>query len=207
MPVSYKGVLINYNPTNPAYRVWDYTKQRVYNVAAPAFDKKADPRWWRTPDAILQDEDEPLLFLESPPPPTGPSAPVSEIIDSSPDDDTPDDDASTLPLVQPAPALAVLPVPIVLPLPDQTLGLQEVPGPRRSTRENRGVPLTRTADMLMAATLEISDTNPKTYKQVLRLPNAAKWVGACAGEVAFLVKNKVFEVVDRPVCTSFGNHR
>lgn len=97
MSVSYKGVLINYSPTTPAYRVRDYSKQRVYNVAAPAFDEEADPGWWRTPDAVLQDEDEPLLFPDFPSLPAGPSAPVSEISDSSLDNDTSDDDASTLP--------------------------------------------------------------------------------------------------------------
>ena len=49
MPVSYKGVLINYSPCSPAYRVWDYTWKKVYDVAAPAFDEDADPGWWRTP--------------------------------------------------------------------------------------------------------------------------------------------------------------
>ena len=54
------------------------------------------------------------------------------------------------------------------------------------------------ADMLMAATLEISDSDPKTYKQAMKLPDSAKWVEACAAKVASLVENSVFEVVDRP---------
>ena len=62
------------------------------------------------------------------------------------------------------------------------------------------------ADMLMVATLEVSDADPKTYKQPIKLPDAAKWVAACAAEVASLVENKVFEVVNRlvakPVITS-----
>ena len=41
MPVSYKGVLINYRPSSPAY-----TRQKVYDVAAPAFDEDADPGWY-----------------------------------------------------------------------------------------------------------------------------------------------------------------
>ena len=32
----------------------------------------------------------------------------------------------------------------------------------------------------------------------MKLPNATKWVEACAREVASLVGDKVFEVVDRP---------
>ena len=47
------------------------------------------------------------------------------------------------------------------------------------------------ADMLMAATLEISDSDPKTYKQAVNLPDSAKWVEACAAEVASLVENNV----------------
>ena len=58
----------------------------------------------------------------------------------------------------------------------------------------------------MAATLELSDADPKTVKQAMKLPDAAKklpdaakWVAACAAEVASLVENKVFKVVDHPV--------
>ena len=54
------------------------------------------------------------------------------------------------------------------------------------------------ADMLMVATLETSDSDPKTYKQAMRLPDATSWLEACAAEVASLVENKVFAVVDRP---------
>ena len=54
------------------------------------------------------------------------------------------------------------------------------------------------ADMLMAATLEISDSNPKTYKKAMKLPDSAKWKEACDAEVASLVGNSVFQVVDRP---------
>ena len=54
------------------------------------------------------------------------------------------------------------------------------------------------ADMLMAATLELSDTDPKSYKQAMKLPNAVKWMKACVAKVASLIENKVFEVVDKP---------
>ena len=53
------------------------------------------------------------------------------------------------------------------------------------------------ADMLMVATLETSDSDPKTYKQAMRLPDANKWLEACAIEVASMVENKVFDIVDR----------
>ena len=62
------------------------------------------------------------------------------------------------------------------------------------------------ADMLMVATQEIFDSDPRTYKQAMKLPDAVKWVEACAAEVSSPVENKVFEIVDRfaskPVITS-----
>ena len=97
MPVIYKGILINYNSTSLAYRVWDYTKHKVYDVAAPTFDEEADPGWWRPHVTNFQGEDEALLLPEYPLPPTPPFTTVSEVIDSSPDDDIPVDDASTMP--------------------------------------------------------------------------------------------------------------
>lgn len=56
----------------------------------------------------------------------------------------------------------------------------------------------RMADMLMAASLEGGEAEPNTYRQAMKLPDAAQWVEACAAEVASLVENAVFEVVDRP---------
>ena len=46
----------------------------------------------------------------------------------------------------------------------------------------------------MAATLELTDGDSRTYKQALKLPDAAAWVEECAAEVASLVENEVFEV-------------
>ena len=54
------------------------------------------------------------------------------------------------------------------------------------------------ADMLMLATMASSDSDPKTYKQAMKLPDSGKWLEACAAEVASLVENQVFQVVDRP---------
>ena len=50
----------------------------------------------------------------------------------------------------------------------------------------------------MAASLEGGEAEPNTYRQAMKLPDAAQWVEACAAEVASLVENAVFEVVDRP---------
>ena len=48
------------------------------------------------------------------------------------------------------------------------------------------------ADMLMMATMESSDSDPKTYKQAMKLPDSGTWLVACAAEVASLVENQVF---------------
>ena len=42
-PVCYKGVLVSYSRSSPAYRVWHYDKQKVYDIAAPAFDEDVEP--------------------------------------------------------------------------------------------------------------------------------------------------------------------
>ena len=294
MPVSYKGVLVNYSPSSPAYRVWDYARQKVYNVAAPSFDEEAAPGWWRTPlyaaTGAGANDDEPLVFPPAPPPPAGPADSQSEVIDGPPADGAPPDDASSQPpaaavgAAAPAPApsavpadpdadvpaATVQPLPAPIPAPSQVPELRrsnrenrgvppahmadmlmvaslkggeactgtaeaaadagvaaaadaaavpapapagpaapqplptpipappQVLGPRRSSQENRGVPPARMADMLMAATMEGSDEDPKTYKKAMLLPDAAHWVEACAAEVASLVENGVYEVVDRP---------
>ena len=54
------------------------------------------------------------------------------------------------------------------------------------------------ADMLMVVTLEISDDEPKTYKQAMKLPDAKKWQEACTAGVVSPVENEVFQVVDIP---------
>ena len=201
MPVSYKGVLINYSPSSPAYRVWDYTRQKVYNVAAPAFDEEAAPGWWRTPLPAAAEgpalDEEPLLFPAAPPPPAGLADTESEVVDACPPADDacsqpPDASAAAAPVAAtPSAPPAQLP-PTAIPVPPPVQGL------RRSQRENRGVPPSHMADMLMAATLATTDNDPTTYKQALKLPDAAQWVEACAAEVASLVENKVYELVDRP---------
>ena len=53
-------------------------------------------------------------------------------------------------------------------------------------------------DMLMLATMESSADDPKTFKQAMKSIDSEKWLEACAAEVASLVENKVFAVVDRP---------
>ena len=65
-PVSFIGVLVSYTSHNPAYRVWDIVKQKVYDVAAPVFDEAAPPDWWRAPLSATaggeEVDEEPLVF-------------------------------------------------------------------------------------------------------------------------------------------------
>ena len=96
-----------------------------------------------------------------------------EVIDSSLEKDIPEDADSALPTTQLAPASPSTSTDAAAqafsPLAAQSLGPETASGPRRSTRENRGVPPPRMANMLMAATLETSDSDPKTYKQALAM--------------------------------------
>ena len=204
--VSFMGVLVNYGVSSPTYRVWHTETHKVWDVAAPAFDEGAPPGWWRAPDAEVEEE-EPLVFPSYPCPPAAPSAPVSEVVDSS-GTDGPADAESAPPAPgeggpDPAPAPGAR-GPAPAPTPGAG-GIAPAPAPaplaaptRRSARVNRGVPPSRMADMLMLAAMETSDDDPKTYKQAMKLPDSAQWVEACAAEVASLVENKVFAVVDRP---------
>lgn len=53
------------------------------------------------------------------------------------------------------------------------------------------------ADMLIAME-SISDTDPQTYKEAMKLPDREQWLDVCAAEVQSLKDNEVFLVVDRP---------
>ena len=135
--VGYRGVLVNYSSGSPAYRVWHHEKQKVYDVAAPAFDEAVEPGWWR--EAHEPEEEELLYFPVFVPPPAAPSAPVSEVIDISPEQDSPADAESAPPAEQeefPGPAAAT---PEELQDADEDEDAVPPPaavGPRRSTRGN-----------------------------------------------------------------------
>ena len=72
---------MNYSSNSPAYRVYDYEKNKVYDVAAPQFDEEVDPGWWRVSE---QEEEEFLSFPTYVPPPAASSATISEVIDPNP---------------------------------------------------------------------------------------------------------------------------
>ena len=42
--------------------MWDYDRQKVWYVAAPAFDEEVGPGWWRGPVAATEEEDEPRVL-------------------------------------------------------------------------------------------------------------------------------------------------
>ena len=98
-PVYYKGVLVRYSRSSPAYRVWHYDKQKVYDIAAPTFDEDVEPGWWRVLEALATEDEEPVLFRDVLLFPVTDSPPVSEVVDSSPEENIPADVDSGLPCV------------------------------------------------------------------------------------------------------------
>lgn len=206
----YKGVLVNYSSSSPAYRVYDWEKKKVYDVAAPHFDEEVGPGWWRVPDA---EEEELLSFPPSALPPAAPAVTASEVIDpTSPDNGNGEVQSAPAPVSITGAAADDLPGEEVEAVEEPAAAAaDDVPGEeedaveevvpevvlRRSLRENRGVPPIRMKDMLMLA-VELDAADPKTFKQAMRLPDANLWRGACAAEVASLRENNVFTVVPQP---------
>ena len=66
MPVSYEGVLVNYCMQSPASCMWDFTFQKVYDIAAPTFDEAVDPGRWKPSVASFSAKEEELEFPEIP---------------------------------------------------------------------------------------------------------------------------------------------
>ena len=95
--VCYKGILVSYSRSSPPYRVWDYERQKVYDVAAPDFDEEVDPGWWRGLAAAAAEVEEPLFFPGVSPSLAEEYAPVSGVVDSSPEEDIHADAESVLP--------------------------------------------------------------------------------------------------------------
>lgn len=80
-PVAYKGVMVNYNTSRNAYRVWDRVRQMVYNVGTPTCDETAQPGWWRVsprPRAIDAAKDD-VIFIDLPTAPV----PALEVSDAA----------------------------------------------------------------------------------------------------------------------------
>ena len=52
--------------------------------------------------------------------------------------------------------------------------------------------------MMLAEMEEVAPDDPKTFKQAMKSLDAIKWKEACTTEVASLIDNNVFSIVDRP---------
>ena len=141
-----------------------------------------------TPSSLFANE--PLLFPAAPPPPAAADAaadaaaagpvPVAPLVlavqplPAPPPPGAADAAADAAAVADAAGPAAVAPLVLAAqPLPTPIPAPPQVPGPKRSRREYRGVPPVRMADMLMAAQLEGSDKGPKTYKNAMLLPDAA----------------------------------
>ena len=195
-PVAYMGALVNYNNSSNAYRVWDPSNAKVYNVGSLASDETANLGCWRLPRADEGDMDVefPDLLTYTAPVLAAPlQLAIADmtppyIADLSLDPDaTPaiavPAQASQLANLQASPAI----------IPDSSTQLTS---PRRSNRSNRGVPPLRLAEIMAAAIDESAADEPNTFKQAMKLPDAKSWREAMV--VNSLIENKVYEVVDRP---------
>ena len=129
--VSFVGVLVSYTSHNPTYRVWDRERQKVYDVAAPAFDEAAPPGWWRAPLSapvgVEEDDEEPPISPAAPPPPAAADASTSEVPESPADGAPTCHEAlaavlgpAQTPGAVPSPAQDPAPVPAAVPAPAHT---------------------------------------------------------------------------------------
>ena len=117
-----------------------------------------------------------------------PEAPIPEVATDNPS-------GTTLPSPT-VPATQASPTPVVQQIPSPQP--KATPEPRRSSRTNWGVPPLRLAEMLLAATEESGEDDPKTFKQAMKRSVGELSQEACKAKVDSLVENKVFTVVDRP---------
>ena len=212
-PVAYKGVLVNYNSSSNAYRVWDQVRHKVYNVGEPAFDESAPQGWWRQPSSsnndTYDDNDEPVQFSVSNTTPDVPSGTLgnaqssdnsnaeSAMTTSSTPTRSPGAAATSSATQEEPPVTAADPAPLMTTSAPTSLASQPT-SPRRSSRTNRGVPPLRLAEIMLAALEDSAPDDPKTFKQAMQSTDAAKWTEACAAEVASLIENNVYSIVDRP---------
>ena len=163
-PVAYMRASVNYNNSSNAYRVWDPSNAKVYNVGSPTFDEIAKPRWWRLRGAHEGDMDVefPDVLTYTAPVPATPLQPAA--VDMTPPDvaDLSMDLDATPTIAVPAPTSQ----PVNLPtspaiIPDSST---QPTSPRRSNRSNRGVPPLRLAEIMVAAIDESTADEPKTFK-------------------------------------------
>ena len=200
------GVMVGYSIDTSGYRVWDPATHKVWDVRGLTFDETASGGWWRKPSAEKRPQwvdDAPLKLVigldapeveqpgvDVPMPPVdgelgggGPAAGGGDgpaVGDGGPGGGTLDDvdeDADD-DILEGVPALHV---------------------PRRSQRENRGVPPPRLIEIMMATSESDNGGAPATYEEALRGPEGKGWQIAFDAEVKSLNDNNVYSVVDRPL--------
>ena len=118
-----------------------------------------------------------MVFPKFPSFPVASSPTVSEVVDESEQGSPAVDDTLEAEEVLAQATSSEVPVPVSgseVPPKVQPAAPAPAPVPRRSNRENRGVPPSYMADMLMLATMESSDSDPKTYKQAMKLLDSGK---------------------------------
>ena len=136
------GVQVGYSEGTPGYRVWDPTTHLVWDVRVPEFNEEVTAGWWKKPVTVKEnigDSDEPLFFQgleeEEKDKDEGVIAPTGgdQCVRGVAEDEGPPGVEGGVP-------------------PKGGEGSQEQEGalePRRTGRENRGVPPLRFAEMLL----------------------------------------------------------
>ena len=165
-----EGVLVGYSDESPSYRVWDPVKGKVLNVGGADFDEDVEPGWWKKigeVGATLKEEDSvefPDLAIDG-------------------------DDSISLPLPPPSPPAddGEEETPELLEDDSNNEGGEDnnPPQPRRSARDNRGVPPLRYDDVFEAAVDLIC---PSTVEEALGGDQAEKWAEAMDSELESLWK-------------------
>lgn len=185
--------------------MWDPPRHTVYDVVEPSFNEVAVPRWWRKPDQVAEEDEEPLVVPDIIDADLVPTKEVHFPNAANDIDPTPPGPPLQAP---PAPAPALAPplpgVPSPTPSPPAWPRASPFPPPsplpdeshlRGSSNTNRGVPPLRLTEMLMGATEETGEDDLKIYKQAM---NSELWREECKVDVDSLIDNKVFSVVDKP---------
>lgn len=206
----WEGVIVGYPRNSVGYRVWDPVRGKVFNVGVPDIDESVEPGWWKKGAAGVVVEDlDPIIFpdLEDDFPAISDVEVEAEAVDEvlpelvedesddegdeegggdggggAGDDWGPEDDAPEA----------------GTPAGDM---MEELGGssPRHSNRPNRGVPPPRYIEAFLAngAGADMGEF-PQTAWEALSGEDEEKWRLAMDSEMASLVENGVYELVERP---------
>ena len=201
----WEGVIVGYPTGSVGYRVWDPIRGKVFNVGVPDVDENVEAGWWRKGiDGVVIDDLEPVRFPDLGDDVAAEVEVASQnetlpfLVEDSSDDeaeegdepDGGDEDDSW----GPADDAPVHEDPVA-----DGEEEQEESGPRHSNRERRGVPPLRFIEAFLAnGGGADADENPQTVQEALQGEHKEKWQQAMDSEMASLVENGVYELVDRP---------